>query len=238
MKFIVTDLTRFEETRDEVCMAGIDPRTMKCVRPLPYLRRSRCEQIGILPGAIMEGRLSSKGTPPPHIEDMMYVNRLAYIGPCSSKEFEDVLESTTVQSISKGFGVEVQQGEKVLAVNPPPVRSIITLMPSDMEIVVSKFDPYRIRLNFSDSEGNSFQFVPINDLGFHRAAMARKDTPDYNIHWNSFISRQKKAYLRVGLTREYQAPDGRIGYWMQINGIYTFPNFVADIRSWGQERLI
>jgi hypothetical protein len=49
---------------------------------------------------------------------------------------------------------------------------------------------------------------------------------------NNFIQNQEDLYLRVGLGREYESKDGRKGYWLQINGIYTFPEYHEGIRSY------
>lgn len=48
---------------------------------------------------------------------------------------------------------------------------------------------------------------------------------------NNFISKQNIAYIRLGLSREYSSPDGRNGYWLQVNGIYTFPDYNKNIRK-------
>jgi len=44
---------------------------------------------------------------------------------------------------------------------------------------------------------------------------------------NNFIRQQDTVYLRIGLGREYQG-----GFWLQVNGIYTFPNYDTEIRSY------
>jgi hypothetical protein len=54
MKIIITDLTRFAN-KDIVCIAGINPKTNECIRPMPYIERASCEKLNILPGAIIEG---------------------------------------------------------------------------------------------------------------------------------------------------------------------------------------
>jgi hypothetical protein len=38
--------------------------------------------------------------------------------------------------------------------------------------------------------------------------------------------------MRIGLSREYTATDNRNGYWLQANGIYTFPHFHEGIRGY------
>jgi hypothetical protein len=41
MKIIITDLTRFANP-DIVCIAGINPDTNECVRPMPYFKKALC----------------------------------------------------------------------------------------------------------------------------------------------------------------------------------------------------
>ena len=49
---------------------------------------------------------------------------------------------------------------------------------------------------------------------------------------NEFIQSQDVIFLRIGLSRSYKAPNGKEGFWMQANGIYTFPNYLEEIRSY------
>ena len=72
MEIIVTDLTRFKD--DAVrCVAGIDPVSGKCIRPLPYLRSIECKDHQILPGDILSGDfMPDYKAKMPHIEDHVY----------------------------------------------------------------------------------------------------------------------------------------------------------------------
>jgi hypothetical protein len=47
---------------------------------------------------------------------------------------------------------------------------------------------------------------------------------------NEFIWKQSEAYLRIGLSRAHDIR-GTNDYWLQANGIYTFPEFLKEIRS-------
>lgn len=49
---------------------------------------------------------------------------------------------------------------------------------------------------------------------------------------NEFIKSQPEAFLRLGPSRAWQNPKGINGHWMQVNGIYTFPEFFEEIRSY------
>lgn len=51
---------------------------------------------------------------------------------------------------------------------------------------------------------------------------------DMNFH----VQSQKELYLRIGLSRAYKSPDDRHGYWIQVNGIYTFPEYMDYIRCY------
>ncbi|MFH1429586.1 MAG: hypothetical protein ABIH39_07575, partial [Candidatus Margulisiibacteriota bacterium] len=51
---------------------------------------------------------------------------------------------------------------------------------------------------------------------------------------NSFIHDQKELFIRLGLGREFTAKNGsdRTGYWLQVNGIYTYPKYYKAIRCY------
>ena len=73
--------------------------------------------------------------------------------------------------------------------------------------------------------------MPITDLGFFDYAAAARGDATKIQEINDFIHRQDEVLLRIGLSRNYQAPDGREGHWVQLNGIYTFPNVFPGIRA-------
>jgi len=162
MDIIVTDLTRF--TKGEiVCIAGIDVKSTQCIRPLPYVEKSKCKRLKILPGAILEGNFTRpKKVDKPHTEDMNYED-LSFKGPCTSEEFESVLRKTTYPSINEGFDDKVPTGAKLIPHDDPSSRSIITLKlkPKQIEIVRNAFDPKSLRLNLTDAK----KMHMINSLG-------------------------------------------------------------------------
>jgi hypothetical protein len=233
MDIIVTDLTRFAKD-DIVCIAGIDVKSEQCIRPLPYLPKKECKRLKLLPGAILEGKFTRpRDVDKPHTEDMKYEG-LSFKGPCTSEEFESVLKRTTYPSINEGFDDKVPIEAKVIPYNDPPSRSIITLelKPNQSEIVRNAFDRKNLRLNIKDNDGRTYEYLPITDLGFHNLAVSRQKDPDYTDEMNEFICNQKKVYLRIGLGRRYKAADGHDGFWIQVNGIYTFPEFMTKVRTY------
>ncbi len=230
---IITDLTRFKPGKPEVCTAGIDQATGECIRPMPYLRFTECTRLGILPGGILTGDFNSAmGRRAPHTEDCNYQN-LTFDGPCTGEEFRNVLVASCFPSVEAGFEVSLPVGEKVIPPNCNVQRSLITLQiaPRDVEIVEDNFKPGSIKLHFTDSSGRCHRFLPITDLGFYDYAQRHRDSSAL-AELNIQIARQDEVFLRIGLSRSYRSPQGKEGFWMQANGIYTFPTVLRYIRSY------
>jgi len=231
MDIIVTDLTRFGKD-DVVCIAGINVKSKKCIRPLPYLKKEVCKKLKILPGAILEGNFKKTvNVKKPHTEDVFY-DKLSFKGPCTSDDFESVLKAALYPSINDGFEGKVPPGTKVIPPDKPPSRSIVTLKlkPTQVVIVRNAFDAKNLRLNILDNDDRKYSYLSITDLGFHSSFISKKTNPD---ELNEYIRGQKKLYLRIGLGRRYKNPtDGRDGFWIQVNGIYTFPEFRTKVRTY------
>ncbi len=233
MEIIVTDLTRFSKD-DIVCIAGIDVKSTQCIRPLPYIKKAACKKLKILPGAILDGKFTKpKSIDKPHTEDMHYEG-LSFKGPCTSDEFENVLKATTYPSINEGFDDKVPAGMKVIPFDAPPSRSIITLKlkPRQIKIVRDGYDQEKIKFHLEDNDDSQYQFLPIPDLGFYNLAVSKQKDPNYTDELNEYIYSQKKVYLRIGLGRRHKTSDGRDGFWIQVNGIYTFPEFLTEVRTY------
>lgn len=234
MRFIVTDLTRFRNP-EIVCMAGIEPETGQCIRPMPYIKTEVSRNLNILPGAVLSGELLK---PPsivrPHVEDMNYSQELSCHDACSSEEFRAALEAGMYPSINEGFDNAIPPGDKVIPSDRHPSKSIISLKlnPSQVEIVRDGFNPEKIKLHLVDNDEREYRYLPITDLGFYNLAISKQEQPTYTEELNRFIEDQDEVYLRIGLSRSYDDKKGRAGYWIQVNGIYTFPNFMTEVRTY------
>lgn len=231
MKIIITDLTRFSN-KDIVCTAGINPETIECIRPMPYIQKTDCQKLNILPGAIIEGDFSPCSCTSPHTEDRNR-GKLKFLGPCSSEEFKRILEETSFDSVEEGFGITLEYGQKHIPHDTPPDISIITLSlnPNQLNIVEDSYKPGKLRVIFTDRSGKSFRYLSITDLGFFEFA-ERHAAEDKIDDLNDFIHSQEELYIRIGLGRVHQTDDGRNGFWLQVNGIYTFPEYSEDIRCY------
>ena len=230
---IITDLTRFSAGKPTVCIAGIDRETGECIRPIPYLPFTECTRLDILPGGILTGEFTQVPTrTPPHMEDCRYQN-LQFSGACSSAEFQQVLEESCVANLEVGFDMSMESGERVIPPNHKVARSIVTLSvaPASVKILEDGYKPGGIRLHFTDASGRSFRFFPITDLGFYDYAQRHRESSALEA-LNEQLAAQDKVFLRIGLTRVYKNPKGKEGFWMQANGIYTFPSILRYIRSY------
>jgi hypothetical protein len=232
-QIIITDLTRFGEGKPIVCTAGIDPETGECIRPKPYLQFAHFTRLGIFPGGILMGDFEpDPSMKAPHTEDARHKD-LKFLRPCNAEEFQSVLQSSASPSLEAGFGVSLPDGAKVIPLLPPPSRSIITLKvdPLCVEIVEDSYKTGKLRIHFTDGAGKRYRFFSITDLGFHDYAQRHRESGALN-ELNAAIAEQDVAYLRIGLGQPYKNPQGKEGFWMQANGIYTFPSKLSYIRSY------
>ena len=156
---------------------------------------------------------------------------MSFKGPCNSKEFKSILEATESPSFEKGFSIALDDGQKHIPIETPPKISIITLSidSGELSIVPDTFKPGKIKAIFRDNSGKHFRYLAITDLGFYNYAEKYSQSNRVD-ELNDFIHSQEEVFIRLGLSREFRAPDGRYGYWLQVNGIYTFPDFFEDIR--------
>lgn len=229
---VVTDLTRFSN-RDIVCMAGIDIQNGECIRPMPYLKASLCEKWNLLPGAVLSGNFNVvQNIENPHVEDMSCPN-LQLQRFCSIEEFRNILFQSSSQSIEHGFNVQLDLGQKYIPIELTPLKSLITILvnPSTVRIVQDNYG--KIKIHFTDNNSKEYTFLAITDLGFHSYAENHyKEVNSYD-KINSVIQNQTEVFLRIGLSRLYQNQQGKEGFWIQVNGIYSFPNYFKDVRKYG-----
>jgi Dual OB-containing domain len=236
VRIVVTDLTRFRK-KDILCLAGLTEDGQQCIRPLRrtapgYLSYKACQERNILPGTILEATF----TPPPkldapHIEDR-YFDQLNVVGSVNSEQFRSILEASSNTSIREGLGCKDATLTKVLKY--APARSIMTLRvaPENFEVVHDMHDTEKIKAHLIDGDEVSLRFLPITDLGFYdnigRTATRKVSAGDIT----KFIRAQDALFIRLGLSRKYASEDGRNGFWIQVNGIYTFPAYDHVVRSY------
>lgn len=231
-KMIVTDLTRFATSNPNVCIAVIDEETGECFRPMPYRTYAKCKMLNIRPGTILKGHIEyMTDASSPHLEDAFCEDStLENLGHCSGKNFQRILENSLSPSISEGFNVIFEEGKRCIPVGTRLDRSIITIKikPSQLSIYEDLYTKGRVRATIIDSDGHKFTALSITDRGFYDYAMKHQVSGRLD-ELKAFINTQQSIYVRIGLGREYQNV-----YWLQVNGIYTYPNFLESIRSYGE----
>jgi hypothetical protein len=153
---------------------------------------------------------------------------MEFIGPCTSERFYQILKNDLVKDIGTGFEIVLAKGQKSLPAGHKVSRSIITIQinPTDIEIIKDQYKPGKIKANFQDQSRHKLSYVPIADLGFHDYAMDKHGIDNLD-SLNDFLQSQQDVFLRIGLGREWKG-----AYWMQLNGIYTFPDYSHEIRSY------
>ncbi|MEK6746134.1 MAG: hypothetical protein AABY33_03795 [Pseudomonadota bacterium] len=230
-QYIVTDLTRFN-AEEQVCTAVIDMDSGQCLRPMPYLTSKNVEELNMHPGAILRGDISlDPSAVNPHVEDATR-GKLEYHGPASGIDFKAVLDRSLSNSVELGFGITLTENQKHIPFGEYANCSIVTvkISPEALSIHEDQYKPGRIKASFTDAEGHYFSYLPITDRGFYDYAKKHQDDGQLR-SVRQFIKSQAELYLRVGVSRRHQSGN-RDGYWIQVNGIYTFPGFFEEIRKY------
>jgi hypothetical protein len=237
-KIVVTDLTRFSNA-DIVCMAGIDENG-NCVRPLlrgnprGYPSFQYIRQLNIRPGTILEADLEPRpDVEVPHIEDHWYNGEFRVAGTATSDAFHEVLQRDASDTFEAGFQVPVH-GKLFAANGEVPARSIMTLRvrrPRDVRVVVDNYQ--KLRVHVTDAQGHELSFLSVTDLGFvTHLNQLRNDDPGLH-ELNADLHSENELFLRIGLSRPHTDTNtDRSGCWIQVNGIYTFPEYRTDLRSY------
>lgn len=231
-RIVMTEITRFAN-KDIVCSAGIDTESGRCYRPIPYLNSDRCRELGMVPGAVLSGDLApTSEAAEPHIEDSSYEN-LTFNGHCSNDEFHDVLANSAVDSVEEGFGIRLKAAEKCIEPDLRPRCSLITVRvdPATLSIVPDQYNVENVKAHFTDGGRKQFRFLTVTDLGF-ADLVGRIGSASVCAESQRVFRQQPNVYIRLGLSRQFQAPDGRSGYWLQVNGIYGFPEFYRPAREY------
>lgn len=221
---VLTDLTRFKDS-DDVCIALLDENDGTCYRPLPYVDRSFVCSHNIYPGTIVSADIiPDENAAAPHVEDCRFENDI-WMEQVEEDVFREILEKSAVDSVHEAFEGLVTPSNRCVPVDSSCSRSIRTVRVDPLSLSVSVVDfgeEKKLRVGFSDLSGERFRHTPISDLYFHKAALCYVEQ-DRLDELNALLAGGEAVYIRVGLSRLYESKSGRQGYWMQANGIYTFP---------------
>jgi hypothetical protein len=233
---IITDLTRFGN-RDYLCVAGLTLDGKQCIRPLKnfngkdpaYLTYDGCRKHNVLPGTILRADFQKPASiDAPHFEDSIIASdKISVVRAASSDEFKQALDASAFHSVSSGFGVAMNGGKKYSVQLATPARSIITLRIAPKNFTVFEDKYGKLRAHVTDSTGTNYQYLSVTDLGFFDY-VGNPDTRRMTAaEALAAIHKQQELYLRIGLSRAYEG-----SLWLQVNGIYTFPNYSLVLRQY------
>ncbi len=225
-RIVITDLTVLGR-ENRVCLAGIDEQTGEFIRPLPYLTQSGCIKRNWHPGLSLMGLFVRPWIERPHIEDRYYCLQLFSGRSLAELDWLALLRTHSFTAIQTAFGIEIMNDEMAQAryIGPEhsPQRSLATLKvaPQTVEVKHSRRVGNRIRVSFIDSAGYRFHDLPVSSLATRRFMT---DAHPHLKTWETRVKFQQQLFLRVGLTR-YFCQREKCGYWLQVNGLYGFPDF-------------
>ena len=154
------------------------------------------------------------------------------MGACTSSEFKQALHAGLFDTVENGFQIALADNQKHVPISHAIGKSIITIkvQPDKIGIVEDAYNQKKIKINFVDNSGRAFKYISITDLGFHGFAESVHMSKGLKT-LNDFISSQSEVYLRLGLSKPWD--NGKTnGYWIQVNGLYTFPEYHHEIRSY------
>lgn len=221
---VITDLTRFKDS-DDVCMALLDNDSCTCHRPLPYFDRSFVCGKNIYPGTVVSADIiPRKDACAPHMEDCTFENDI-WMERIDEDSFRDLLERSAVDSVQMAFGGQVTPVNRCMPIDSPCEGSIRTVRVDPLTVNISVLDSgveKKLRLGFTDCSGARYRHTPISDLYFHSEALKYVEQGRLD-EFNALLAGGEAVYIRVGLSRLYTSRSGKQGYWMQANGIYSFP---------------
>lgn len=232
MLLTVTDVTAFKNSTR--CVAGIDPQG-NCWRPTrAYFSDEDCKTLRILPGTKIEGDFTRiEGAARPHVEDCSRKN-VKFSAFTSAQDFFDLLSKTVSVDVQSGFDITFGDYNKCIPESTPPKVSIITI---DVQAGECKFvyDEYKrkAKMSFTDASGVAFSYLPFADFAINNFISMESVEDDFS-GMNSVLNKQEHIFLRIGLGRCHEM-NGKRGFWLQVNGLYTFPRWFPGTRGFTEE---
>jgi hypothetical protein len=236
-EILITDVTRMGG--DRVCVAGLD-HWGNGIRPiLPYPHQIVEHDLYIDESSLIRPRavvnLFVEPLPdciPPHAEDHIWpsANHVEPLRHADDKVWRTILNQSCRPSVQDIFGTDLLHNNRNVAPGSG-TRSLGTIKPKGIHQFIYKTVEYDgrpqhdYRLHFFDPDDRYFP-IKVTDLTLQNYA-------DY-LHLNDGLSqaevsekltrlfKRAEVFLRIGLTRPYEG-----WCWLQVNGIYTFPDYLA-----------
>ena len=233
----ITDVTHMWE--DVVCIAGVT-QDFRCIRPVTdggvriWSLYKRKKPI-IYPGSKVWMDFSEAEMDPPHIEDKTF-DPLAveHKDAFSQHHWETLLRKISYGSVQDVFDGNLRERR----VQPgTDTRSLGTIKNVDVQNITAerRYDRTTLRMDFEDETGDLHQRFPVNDLAFRGLFGELADQHTWEQRAAEVllgrIREADRVYLRVGLARPTEIGDYEKACWVQVTGVYTFPDYLNG-RTW------
>ena len=233
----ITDVTLM--SGDTVCIAGVT-ENLECIRPVidggvGVWNLYKSGKPVIYPGAKVWMNLSTTDIVPPHIEDRtLELSSVEHKDDFEPRHWEELLFMTSHQSVQEIFDGKLNK--RRVAPNTD-TRSLGTIKNATIHDLRAESNHKRValRLDFEDESGEVYTRFPVNDLavrglfdqlsgqGLNRQAASR--------NMLERIQDADRVYLRLGLTRPVVIGGYEKACWVQVTGVYTFPDYLGG-KTW------
>jgi len=214
-QIIITGITRMNH--GNVCVSGIDPETWNFVRPV--------FSSGLFRDFVMQGttqvvrhfnlvEMEFERYQPAdefHTEDWLINENFAprFIRHLSDIEIIEILNRMSISDLNEAL----QLKDKSLFI--VKAHSITSVWNQE------QYGKFKVRINFIDNAGNSFNSVPVTDLltlAFVQYQLQRGNN-NYANEIMQVFNNNPYRYIRIGLTRLFL---GR--HWEQVTALITIPD--------------
>ena len=238
---VITDLTRMQDQR--VCVAGylVEGEAVgACVRP-EFRFRPLVEGwlfargvVVVQPFAVVELDLIEQRPHPPHTEDWIVDERYRVRrGLLTPDQRLELLAGLDDGGIDRVFGATVHEDHGWFVRGGEGIRSLGTVRPAGVLGVTFAPRPrqgkWDYRLAFVDQGGREFALA-VTDLAYRYYLDYLREVEELTPqqvarHLLATLRQADRTFLRVGLARGWGDRPDRCH--LQINGIYTFPDYLG-----------
>lgn len=216
---------------DRVCVAGID-KDGKSVRPVPptgFITRSDLydgnDRLIIAPHHLVEFHFGKRVQKPPHTEDIVFVPaKTRLVQKVSEAQVKRALSESCSDSVAELFDNHIV--DKRYHKPDTGKRSLGTIRACLTSINVPS-----CRISFRDDAGELYSTVKVNDLAFRGLAEYWRE-PEKSKQkalakcLKERLENANEVFLKLGLTRPWTSSKDVTGCWLQVTGIYTFPDYL------------
>lgn len=231
-ELLITDVTAMRDGR--ICFAGIDKnlQNIRPVSPRHFYREHlllNSQNEVIRPRSVINLLLRPEpSSTPPHTEDHFWKNSESaeFLREVSPKNWCSILRSISCETVEEIFEISLERNRNIPA--GMGSRSLGTLQSPVIEHLTYRGRPdrdHQLRLAFCDRAGSRFD-LPITDLNLTSyVKRLNKTIPLEQIAeiLTTQFTQANHVWLRLGLTRPFQR-----WCWVQINAIYTMPDYLNN----------